>query len=1127
LRRLLAFLLLSAALCSAASAAAALQPIRRTFGETTVPQLRAGVVPMPAARANGRVTVIARLKLPPLAAAFADSRISRTAPHLDASSASSRAYLARVDAEQRVALAQIRRIPGARPGRRFRIVLDGITVTLPAQRLDRLRRLSSVSQLYATTRFTMELNRSPSIIGADVLRAATGSRGDGIKIGVVDDGVDPSNPFFEPSGYSYPAGFPRGNTQFTTPKVIVAKTFPGPGSGAPGNLPVDRAASFHGTHVAGIAAGNEGTTAPPGPDHPLVTGLSGVAPRAYIGNYRVFTVPTPIGHVANTPEIVAAFEAAVADGMNVINFSGGGPEGEPTKDAMIETVRNVAAAGVVPVIAAGNDRDQFGLGSVGSPGSAPASIAVAAVSNTHVFSPALSVVPAGAPDYLRQIPVAQGPEAPPLSWTADQTLVDVTSIVGPGGAPVDRQLCGPPTSPNDATRTSLPTGSLSGAIALANRGGCTFISKAERAKAAGAVGLVLIDNRPGEANNVPIPLTIPTVMISDLDGQRLRAYLATTGGRTVVRLPRDVLAIETGRSGVVTSFSSAGPTDFTHELKPDISAPGGQILSSTLPEFARSPFAVFDGTSMATPHVAGAAALLRQRHPGWSVQQVKSALVSTAGAAWADTARTVEAPVLLEGGGLVNLPRADAPLIFAEPTSISFPDLNVNHGAQTANQLVRLSDAGSGAGIWTVELRPQASSGGAAIVAQASVTVLPGVEPTLSVTAQAPADAQQGLNYGFIVLRRGGDTRRIPYKFLVSKSALESLTAKNLQALQVGSTAVGPNRVSEYCCPAAPFGPGVNYVDPPQREDGAEQLYVTRITGTPANVGVSVIATSAGAIIDPFFLGSPNENDVTGYAGTPVNVNSLTFDANLDIGAAGDQLPLQKAYYVSVDSPRDPFTGQLRPGRYLLRSWLNDVKPPTIKLLTTRIARGRHTIVARVTDGGSGVDPLSLAISYRNVLLGASDYDPFSGLAIFGMPAQAPALQGPAQKATMIAYDYQETKNINVTGPDIMPNTQFKPVAIKAVVGPAVTWVVPGANQCVPKTARLAVAASSTTKISSVQFFDGKRRIGLKRKGLLDLYFVDWKNAKAKKGKHVLRAVVVAARGKRATATRTVRVCKR
>src|SRR5581483_2557965 len=102
------------------------------------------------------------------------------------------------------------------------------------------------------------------------------------------------------------------------------------------------------------------------------------------------------------------------------------------------------------------------------------------------------------------------------------------------------------------------------------------------------------------------------------------------------------LELETGRSGIVASFSSSGPTAFGHDLKPDVSAPGAQILSSTLPNTDRSRFAVFDGTSMATPHVAGAAALLLELHPRWTPAEVRSALVSTAGPAYADSARTQE-----------------------------------------------------------------------------------------------------------------------------------------------------------------------------------------------------------------------------------------------------------------------------------------------------------------------------------------------------------------------------------------------------------------------------------------------------------------------------------------------------
>src|SRR5262249_50991467 len=218
--------------------------------------------------------------------------------------------------------------------------------------------------------------------------------GEGIKIGIVDDGVDPANPFFNPSSYSYPAGFPKGLSRWVSPKVIVARVFPGPGSGAGGRLALDPAASFHATHVAGIAAGDAGTRSPRGSGHPPTCGLSGVAPRAYLGNYRVFTVPTPDGYVANTPEIVAAFESAVRDGMDVINFSGGGPATEPSNDALLDAVHNVAAAGVVPVIAAGNDRDSYGLGTVGTPGTAPDAITVAAVSNTHVFDPTLTLTPA-------------------------------------------------------------------------------------------------------------------------------------------------------------------------------------------------------------------------------------------------------------------------------------------------------------------------------------------------------------------------------------------------------------------------------------------------------------------------------------------------------------------------------------------------------------------------------------------------------------------------------------------------------------------------------------------------------------------------------------------------------------
>ena len=1125
---------LAAALVLAVPAGADLRPVRRDFGELSIPRVRAGEIHIPAERARGRVRTIVRLAEPPLAQYSRGLQAASGRRKLNVRSASSRAYLSRLAASQRRAEAQLRRaIPEATVSRRFRVILNGLAVELPASRLPTLVRQPFVTRVYPSLRYTLSLNDSPSIIGADTIAQLTGARGEGIKIAVVDDGVDTTNPFFDPTGFSYPAGFPKGATRWTSPKVIVARAFPGPNSGRGGRLAVDPRASFHGTHVAGIAAGDAGTDAPSGQDHPATPGLSGVAPRAWIGNYRVFNVPSPIGHIANTPEIVAAFEAAVSDGMDVINFSGGGAQSEPATDAFTESVRNVVAAGVVMVASAGNDRDDFGWGTAGSPATTPDAISVAATSNSQVFAPALSIVAPGVPGNLAAIPFvpARGTNIPGAWGVGERPLVDVGTIVGTNGAPVDPLLCGPPENPN-AQGSTLPANSLSGALALVSRGRCTFVSKAARARAAGARGIVIVDNRPGEANPIPITLAIPGGMISDLDGTRLRIFMAATGGRTLARLNSAPERIETGRSGIVTSFSSAGPTAFGHLLKPDVAAPGGQILSATLRN-AGGPFAVFDGTSMSSPHVAGSAALLLQLHRGWTPRQVKSALVSTAGPAWADTARTVEAPVVLQGGGLVNLPRANDPKLFTDPVSLSFGDLNVNRGARSEALLVRLGDAGDGAGTWQVELRPQLTSAGASIGLPPAVTLAPGGETEIAVVVRAAGDAAAGDNFGFIVLRRGDVTRRIPYLFAVTRPALESVRATPLRRVQVGDTLTGPSRVSQYRWPSSAFGHPPTYLaEPPMRQDGAERLYVTRLNDPAVNIGAAVVVSSGTSQPDPWFLGSPDENDVQGYTGTPVNVNALTFSYRADLGVAGAFFPRPKAYYVAVDAGRDPFTGRLLSGRYVLRSWVNDVFPPLIVPLTTRVSAGRPTLIARVVDGAfgepaSGVDPLSLVIGYRRVLVGAAVYDPLSGIAVFPLPREAPVLRSGRTRAVIAASDLQEAKNVNTSGPDPLPNTNARPATLTVVSGPTVTWVAPERNECAAQRTRLVVVAGSSTRVRSVRFLDGSQRIGTDARGAAGLFAVTWRTRGESRGRHALRAIVVDSQGREAEATRLVRICRR
>jgi minor extracellular serine protease Vpr len=1132
LRRFVGLLAVAVALASVGPAGASFLHIKRTFGDRTVPRVRTGSLAIPRHQASGRVRVIVGLGLAPLAVA-PGRRFTRLGPRkqLDVSSRASRLYLARVGAAQHSAAAQLlRAIPQARIGRRFQIVLDGLTVSLPATRLPALARLGFVRKIYPTLRYHLATDTSTAVIGATELQTLTGAKGDGLKIGIVDDGVDSTNPFLNPEGYSYPAGFPKGGLKWTTPKVIVARAFPGPNSGAGGRLPIDREASFHATHVAGIAAGDAGTCSPGGSDHPPTCGLTGVAPRAYIGNYRVFNVPLPGGgDVANTPEIAAAFESAVRDGMDVINFSGGGPETEPANDAMVDVIRNVSATGVVPVISAGNDRDNFGMGTIGSPGSAPEAISVAAVSNTHVFAPTLSVTSRSAPVDVKRIPIAGsgGTRFPGDYALTPHRLVDVAALTGTDGKPVDRRLCGPDDDTNNEAKSFLRAGSLDGDIALLTRGHCTFFSKAVRAAQAGAIALVLVDNRAGGPDAIPVELPLPAGMITDFDGARLRAYLAENGSAADVTIGTAIERVENGRSGVVTSFSSGGPTAFGHQLKPDVSAPGGQILSSTLPEFTGgSPFAVFDGTSMSAPHVAGAAALLLELHPAWSAQEVKSALVSTAVPAWADTARTQEAPVTLEGGGLVNLPRAASPRIFTEPSSLSFGDLNVSRGSDSKALLVRITDAGDGGGTWSVALAPQATSAGATLEVAPAFVVPPGGEADLVAVARGSAAAAVGEDYGFILLRRGELTRKIPYEFFVGRPQVALMQSVQLRKFQLGDTINGPNRVSSYCCPAAPFGPPPDYTGPTMDETGTETLYVTSIDRPVANLGVAVEASSAGSLIDPWFLGSPNERDVQGYAGTPVNVNELMYDFGVDIGSSGASFPKVQRFYVAVDSGSDPFTHTRFPGSYVLRSWVNDVRPPTLRLLTQRVAAGRPTIVAKAVDSGAGVDPLSLVISYRGVLVGAALYDPLSGIAVFPLPSQAAAMEKGRTRAVLSASDFQESKNVNTVGDNVLPNTAFRTVRITAVSGPALTWVTPAVNACVGKTAGFVVAASSTRRITSVRFFVDGKQVAVDRRGGAGLFSATWPTRRATSGGHDLRAVATDSSGRTAAATRHVRVCR-
>ena len=224
--------------------------------------------------------VVVTLKAPPLAM-FGRSLLS----------ASHTRYLRMIDAQQTTVSQRIESaLPDSSVRWRYHLVANGLAVVLPKSEADALAKVPGVAEVWPNVTYHSlgSIGGNVAQIGADQLWGSTfATAGNGIKIGIIDDGLDAEHPYFNANGLAYPPGFPKGQTQYTTPKVIVQRTFAPPGDTYKyANVPFDPTQSFHATHVAGIAAGDYGANA-------NGNTISGVAPNAYLGNYKALTVPTP------------------------------------------------------------------------------------------------------------------------------------------------------------------------------------------------------------------------------------------------------------------------------------------------------------------------------------------------------------------------------------------------------------------------------------------------------------------------------------------------------------------------------------------------------------------------------------------------------------------------------------------------------------------------------------------------------------------------------------------------------------------------------------------------------------------------------------------------------------------
>jgi subtilisin family serine protease len=618
-------------------------------------------------------------------------------------------------------------------------VSDGDLAAIAA--LPGVKRIEMVKELHTMLSASVPLINAPALW--DRLGGA-GVAGQGMKIAILDTGIDITNPLFSDAGFTMPAGFPKtnnGSQGLVNNKVIAAKSFLRPASDA-----TDQ--NGHGSNCAGIAAGSVAVT-------PLGT-ISGVAPMAYLGNYRVLGA-----NGSGTTDLIAqGMEQAVNDGFDVLSMSFGATA-DTNPDITVTATEAAVAAGRIVVIAAGNDGPD--ATTIGTPGIAPSAITVGATSNAHVVGPVINVT---------------GPS--PVS----SVLTSIGSTKGTGSTAVFDNGLGPlpyvEGDPVGRACEGILAGSLNGKIALIERGNCTFASKINNAAAAGARAAIIYnrsssedtpDSSAGGDNLFTMDATgttIPSFFVIRSEGLALRDFVRANAGATV--------SISSFGSGsftpdVVADFSSRGPS-ITEGLKPDVSAPGLIIYSAAAKTgnantgvVDPSGFLAISGTSQATPHVAGSAALLKQLNPGFTPEQVKSALVNSAITdVFAAPDRTARVGVLDTGGGRVDLARASSVSATFSPPSLGFGIRKLKKNDVDASIDLKITSMIDGLNNFTIGVQQLDPGDGVNVAASAgSIALARGQSSTVTIRNTALVGSQRRNYTGYVLVTGGSQTLRIPY----------------------------------------------------------------------------------------------------------------------------------------------------------------------------------------------------------------------------------------------------------------------------------------------------------------------------------------------------------------------------
>ncbi|MFV8829488.1 S8 family peptidase [Alkalihalobacterium sp. APHAB7] len=500
--------------------------------------------------------------------------------------------------------------------------------------------------------------------------------------------------------------------------------------------PQEGPGQYHGTHVAGTVAANGG--------------IKGVAPEANLLAYRVLG---PDG--GTTEDVVAGIELAVKDGADIMNLSLGNTLNNPDWATSI-ALDWAMAEGVVAVTSNGNSGpDNW---TVGSPGTSRDAISVGATQLPYKVFTAKTTSSDGV-SYTSSAVQGYPTEEALLALNGqDFELVDVGY-----GAPAD-----------------FDGKELEGKIALISRGAnIAFVDKASEAKKAGAVGAVLYNNVAGSMPLIP-GMAVPTIMLNQADGQ---ALLAKVDDVTVLF---DIAAAgEVGET--MANFSSRGPVTSTWMIKPDVSAPGVNIVST----FPGESYAALQGTSMSAPHVAGAAALILEAHPTWGVDQVKAALMNTAedmidpttGKSYAHNS---------QGAGSIRVLDAINTKTLVAPGSHSFGKFVKDTGRQVERQSFEIQNLSKERKRYSFEVEFTGNPDGIKVMTSNNLNVQPGKRQQVNFNVQVDTSKlKPGYYEGTIKVSDGTKTIKVPTILFVEEPDYPRVTGAFMGKEADGSYYVG------------------------------------------------------------------------------------------------------------------------------------------------------------------------------------------------------------------------------------------------------------------------------------------------------------------------------------------------